>query len=267
MSKLQIGINHVSNKDYHADNEFLSSSNLKLLLKDREQFYKEKILGIKERKESSAFDEGSLVHSMILEPERLNEDYAFFNGLRKVGPEFESYKRSAGSKTVISKPQKIRCEQYVKAYQNHPVAPKILSNGAPEYTICAMLSDVPVKIRADYINVDEGYIVDIKTTSYPADVDTFRITTTQWGYDLSAALYSTVASQHYGKPFAFYFVVIDKKNLLCEVYKASESTLTKGSIQVSEALKVYKQCKQSGNWTNAESVLKFESKEYEILEV
>jgi len=57
--KLQMGINEVSNHDYHADTKYMSSSNLKLLLKDREKFYREKILGEREQKSSNAFDVGS----------------------------------------------------------------------------------------------------------------------------------------------------------------------------------------------------------------
>lgn len=266
---LKLGINHVSNKDYHADSTYLSSSNLKLLLKDREKFYKEKILGEKERKESAAFDEGSLVHSMILEPHRLDEDYAFYNGLRKAGEDYERFKATVSGKTVISRPQRIRCDSFVEAYKKNPVGPRILSGGDSEYTICQTLLDVPVKIRADYININAGYIADIKTSSYPTDVDTFRMTCTQWGYDLSAALYSKVAELQYGKPFDFYFVVIDKKNVVCDVYKASKDTLAKGNLQVIEALKIYKQCMATGNWTNIPSVDAAVTKgtDYEILEV
>lgn len=266
---LKLGVNKCNNKDYHDDKEFLSSSNLKLLLKDREQFYKEKILGIKERKESASFDEGSLVHSMILEPHLTNEEFAFYNGLRKVGEDFERFKNQAGSKTIISRPQKIRCDAFVEAYKKHPVAPRILSGGDVEYTICQMLSEVPVKIRADYINIEAGYVADIKTTSYPADVDTFKLTVSQWGYDLSAALYSTVAELQYGKPFDFYFIVLDKKNIICEVYKASNDTLTKGKLQVMEAIKIYKQCLKTGLWITNPSLEDKLTKNttYEILEV
>ena len=38
----------LSNKKYHEEQKHLSSSNLKLLLKDSQKFYKEKILGERE---------------------------------------------------------------------------------------------------------------------------------------------------------------------------------------------------------------------------
>ena len=61
--------------------------------------------------------------------------------------------------------------------------------------------------------------------------------------------------------------MIDKKNLVCEVYKASKKTLDSGMMQVAEALKIYKQCKATGVWTNDVQAPVVVKSEYEILEV
>jgi hypothetical protein len=267
---LKIGINHCSNTEYHADKEFLSSSNLKMLLKDRERFYREKILGERTALTGDHLDEGSLTHALILEPEVVSKEFAFYGGLRKSGEAYQLFKAANAGKLVISRPQQLRAESYFAAYKKNKAALALTKIGAPEHTICQNLSDVPVKVRCDWINVEEGYIADVKTTAFPADIDSFRNTINQWGYDLSAALYSTVAEQYYGKPFDFYFIVIDKKNLVCEVYKASQATLNKGKQQVVEALKIYKECKKTGNWTNIQKETKLElpeEAEYEIQDI
>lgn len=262
---LKLGINHVSNKDYHADTEFLSSSNYKTLLKDPELFYKEKILGEKEpRIESNSFTEGSLTHSLILEPHKVNEEYAFFNGLRKAGEDYERFTKTIGDKTLISRPQKIRCDSYREAFLKNKSATQLISGGDAEYTICTILNGIKTKTRCDYINSDKGYIVDVKTSSYPIDVDTFRMTCTTWDYQLSAALYLQVAEQHYNKKMDFYFIVIGKKELECEVYKASREFIEKGNLQIAKASKIYKQCIETGIWKSSEE--KFTTSE-EILEV
>lgn len=247
--KLQLGLNKIGNTEYHADNEYLSSSNLKMLLKDPSQFHKEKILGQKEeKKESSSFVEGSLTHSLILEPHLVQSEYAFFEGMRKQGKDFEDFVAANPGKPIISKAQQIRCKEYKKAYDKNRIAVGLVQGGEAEQTICQELSGVPIKVRCDYINVSAGYIADVKTSSMPVDVDSVRMTINQWGYGLSAALYAQVASQYYSKPFDFYFLFISKSELVCSVYKASEATINRGLAEVAKAISVYKNCKSSGVW-------------------
>lgn len=262
---LKLGINHVGNAEYHADNEYLSSSNYKLLLEDPEKFHKEKILGIKEpQKESSSFTEGSLTHSVILEPHLVSKEYAFFPGLRKSGPEFATFAEQNKHKTIISAPQRIRVDNYKKAYLKNPAAVELVKGGFAEQTLCVELNGIKTKTRCDYINVDAGYILDVKTSAYPVDVDSFRNTIKMWSYDLSAALYTKVASEFYNKDFKFYFICISKTDLVCEVFKASDATLEKGMQKILQATKIYKQCMSTGIWKS--EVSKHEPSQ-EILEV
>lgn len=247
--KLQLGVNeHVSNVNYHGDNEYLSSSNLKTLLKSPEQFYKEKILGIKERKEIDAFSIGSYVHGLILEPQLVDQEFAIWQGWRKAGKEFEAFKEAAGGKTILSTPQKFKCDNYVKAFNRLGIAKELISGGLPEHTVCTRILDVPIKSRFDYINVERGYIADVKTTSQPSGTEIFRRTVDEYAYDLSAALYCQAAYDTYKKVFDFYFIVISKADEECHVYKASSATLSQGTAEVTKALVLYKKCLASGVW-------------------
>lgn len=246
---LQIGLNTCTNSEYHADKEYLSSSNYKTLLKDPELFYKEKILGLRESKSSPSMEEGSLTHSLILEPQLVKDEYAFYQGLRKVGPEFNAFAAANSHKTVMSRPQQIRCELYRDTYLQNSTAVKLISGGYPELTICQMLNDIPTKVRCDYINIEAGYIADVKTSAYPIDVENFRTTVDRWGYGLSASLYTRVAELYYGKPFSFYFIAIYKgKPTECRVFKASEATMRRGLQDIAKAAEIYKTCKATGIW-------------------
>jgi hypothetical protein len=92
-TKLELGINaNISNSDYHAEKLHLSSSNLKLLLKSPKQFYTEKILGIREPLIGSALDIGTYVHSLVLEPEKVQSEFAIYTGWKKQGAEFQAFK-------------------------------------------------------------------------------------------------------------------------------------------------------------------------------
>jgi len=73
--KLKTGINECTNEQYHSDKRFLSSSNLKLILKDVPRFKNEVIDGNRQNVSKPAFDEGSYAHTLILEPHMVQKEY------------------------------------------------------------------------------------------------------------------------------------------------------------------------------------------------
>lgn len=264
MSKILL---NSTNAEYHSDRTSLSSSNLKLLLTDPARFHREWVLNQAPPQEQRAvFDEGSYVHSLILEPDKVSQ-YAIFNGLRKAGKAFEDFVAANPGKIILTAPQVNRCKQLANSYGSLPVATKMLEKGIPEFTMLSEILGVPVKARADWINIEEGYIVDVKTTSAVSDLDVFRMTCEQYKYALSAALYCQIAFNNFGKLFDFYFIVLSKADMCANVYKASSDFLTYGASQVTQALVTYNKCKESGIWSLEQPKTDFSTKEYEIYEV
>lgn len=267
-SGLELGLNNCSNAEYHGDAKFFSSSGLKKLLENPAIFYKECIL--RERKveeENPNFTEGSLLHSLVLEPDQVQADYAFFTGMRKQGPEFEQFKEQNKGKIIIGKGQKIRCDAYYQSYLRNPAAVGLIRGGFPEFSIAQVIKDMPLKMRADYINLDEGYMVDVKTTSDRASLDSFKLTIDRYKYELSAALYSLIAEQYYGRDFEFYWIVVDKKEADCQVFRMSKETRHRGLDMVSRAIAKYHECIKSGNWTDSTKLDRIEvERNFEILE-
>ena len=90
---LKIGINKCDNEDYHKDRKFKSSSTLKLFLKDPREYYKRYVLG-EEREDTykSAYDFGSYMHSLLLEPDKTNDEFAVFEGATRRGKAYEEFK-------------------------------------------------------------------------------------------------------------------------------------------------------------------------------
>jgi exodeoxyribonuclease VIII len=245
---MQKPIIQMTNQEYHASRTHLSSSNLKTLLKDPAQFYREWFLNERRTMSGPALDEGSFTHALCLEPETVERDYAFFQGLRKRGAAYEEFAAQHQGKIILSEPQRLRCLKYHEAYLGRAEAVKLTSGGFPEHSMVSEILGVPVKARADYININDGYIVDIKTTAYESGPEVFKHVIQEYSYHLSAALYCQIAHDNYGKLFDFYFVVISKQDLGCEIYKASSETLTSGAGQVTRALVLYKKCLDSGVW-------------------
>jgi len=257
----------LSNNDYHGEKDHLSSSNLKTLLHDIEKFYQEKILGNKIQEQKAVFDEGNYCHSLILEPEQIDMEYAFFTGFRKTGKDWEIFKEANKDKIILSKPQKHRVESWVENYKKHETAVELLKDCRHEVSLFGEFNGVPVKVRADSINVEKGYIADIKTSAYDTDVDSFKLVVENREYDLSAALYCSMFELYYRKPFDFYFVVLGKNDGQCEVYKASKETIKVGSMKVVSALNIFKKCNKSGIWTKDKKSDILEKGDYEIKEV
>jgi len=262
----------LTNEEYHAEKEHLSSSNLKQLLKDPADFYDKKILGNHVQEKKNVFDEGSLAHCYILEPHMHDVDFVIFDGFRKAGKVWEAFKSAEESglnRTILSKPQQKRVQNWVKGYELNKTAVELIAPCKSELSLFGEMDGVKIKVRADSINIEEGYIGDVKTTAYDTDVESFKDTVEDFGYDLSACLYAEMFEQHFGKPFDFYFIVLGKKDCSCEVFRLSEASRKKGRKQIKKALALYKQCMKSGVWETKkkEEFLGKTYDNYEILDV
>lgn len=249
---LKPGLNDCDNATYHADRAYLSSSVLKTLYKSLDDYYNEYVLGNKKEfgeRTLAAFAEGSYLHSLILEPHTVADQYAFYQGWRKQGADWESFKAANEGKTILSLPQKERCDKLFAAYSDRPAALTLTSGGQAEQTICGILHDVPIKVRFDYIIPERGIIADVKTTGRSSDKDSFSLTVEDFSYELSASLYCQMAEQYYGRPFDFYFIVLSKLDGTCDVYRASSKSLQKGAQKIIRACSKFKAAKSTGVWT------------------
>ncbi len=256
--KMQLGLNECSNEEYHSDSTYLSSSDLKLLLKDPAEFKRTKIDGgKKEEQKAGFFDEGSLAHSYILEPHLVEKEYAFFKGMRRAGADYEAFKAANPGKKIITTAKREEVKAWIRQYQANKVAVELHTGGYPEYTLAQIFHGVPLKCRADYINIDLGYIIDEKTSRMLVDTkESVEIILEQYDYPLSAALYSALFAQYYGKQFDFYWNFIGKSPPDCKVYRMAATTRMKGLQRVHKAIDIYKRCMQTGLWVAEESTVK-----------
>jgi hypothetical protein len=250
---LKLGINqNISNVDYHNDREYLSSSALKLALKDSEKYYSRYILNEKEVVgNQSALDFGTAAHLKILEPHLFHQEIAIFNGPIKRGKIFDEFKLTHPDKLILSKSQNQLLTGLYEAYSNNGDAYELLRDCEFEYTMCGLINDTKIKVRADAINLNLGYIADVKTTGYSGDIETFTQTISDFGYDLSAALYCSVAESIYKTPFDFYYIVLSKIDSTCHVYKTSKKSMAIGKSQVDAAIEKIKRFKLTNNYSNA----------------
>jgi hypothetical protein len=248
---LEYGLSEgVPNKTYHADDYFTSSTAVKLLYYDIPK-YEAKYIHKTDVEDSDkpAFTIGSLYHSELLEPEMVATDYAFFNGWDGRTSGFQEFKVASKPKTVVTQSQKMQVDKMVDSFRKHPVAPKLLAGGKNELTLCVDLFGVPVKVRFDHINIEEGYILDLKTSGYSVDYETFKMQGIgNLKYEISAGLYTLAAEEHFGKPFDFYFGCSSKKDYNTEVFKTGVATMSNGKVRCKIGLERLKHYREHGQW-------------------
>ena len=256
------------NQSYHADRTRESSSGLKMVLKDPAAYYKEYLLLERTEKPGDFFLEGTLTHSLVLEPHLVASEYAVFSGLRKAGKLWEEFKVDPANtdKKLVSAVQMLRCLKLAEAHKRSKLASALVNeNGLSEHSMLGEIGGVGVKARADYINVAGGYILDVKTTSAATGLEFFQETINQYSYQLSAALYAQIAEQTYGKPFEFYFEVLSKQDQGCAIYRTSDATMQKGREMVRDAVEQLKRCRASGVWESTKAATVAE--QFEVEEV
>lgn len=252
---LKPGINEdIDNATYHGDKNYYSSSSLKLLLEDPNQFYKKHILKENTFKSvgSTHMDLGSFVHSLILEPEKTEAEFIVWDGTRR-GTEWLEFSKENKNKIIISDKQNSLGRTLYDNAMKHKAVKHLLKDGFPEFTYCTTLSDINIKVRADYINLEGGYILDVKTTSKPLTKDALMGSIASLHYDLSVALYVDAFSKINNKPLDFYFIFVNTKDTLdVEVFKASPMLINNGRKKYKKAINIMNKCLKSGIWKSEE---------------
>lgn len=264
MTKLKPGFNeNISNEEYHSEREHVSSSALKLMLKNPKEFYSKYVLNEQTSSSSAAMDLGSYIHARILEPHLVEKEFAIWeNGYRR-GKAWEDFQKQHDNKIIITSSQKYLTDEIVKSFEEEKVVlgkpgnekevllSSFYTNGMAEETLCGEIDGIKIKVRFDYRKEFDSFasINDIKTTGEPlkyASLDALRAICDAWSYPLSAALYVDMAEQQTGKPHDFYFTFLSKADKGIQMVKASEDFLEKGRKEYKEAIKLLKEARKSG---------------------
>lgn len=236
----------MSNGAYHGDREYLSSSALKLILKNPHEYYAKYIKGDLSE-EKAFFTFGNYIHSLILEPELVQQEYAIYEGAVRRGKHYEAFKEQNVGKLIITKSEGEAAEKIMTSYKLHKLAPCLFQGGEAEGTYATTLEGVNIKARLDYLI--DGAILDVKTTGTGVDMQSLQSTIVKYDYDLSAALYlDVVNSSKKEKEFVknFIFCFISKENYDIVLVQASQEMLENGRRKYRRAIARYKKLAAEG---------------------
>ncbi len=270
----------MTNESYHEDNGFLSSSRIKLILQSPEMYYKKYIKKEVKDESNDIFDTGTAIHARILEPDVYAQTVVFFNGTRR-GKVWDEFKAANAGKLILGDMQKMQLDRMYESFIKSDLGPKLISGGQSEVSLFTQLNGFNIKVRADYLNVEEGKIFDLKSTSGIISEEKFKynLESKLYAYDLQAALYVDAYSNnsmrtrivngvtsgqieqcnpsiivytghmhpdYYKKKFEFYWIVMSKDFDDIKFFKASDTLINQGREKYIRALELIKKYESEG---------------------
>ena len=115
--------------------------------------------------------------------------------------------------------------------------------------------DVRCKARLDSVLVNEGIVLDLKTTD-TVDPELFAKKVVGLGYDFQAAYYVKAAEEAYGKPFRFIFAAVERRApYSVDLFEVSDEMLQEGTRKCEAALRRLKRCQKNEDWSNRAPVI------------
>lgn len=247
----------LTNEVYHGVRTYYSSSQLKEANEDIQTFHKIYVTGeiVKEfsTQARAAMDTGTYYHTAILEPDMLTKECSVWDGIRK-GKAYEEFLVNNKGKTIITAKDFEKANALISATKNDPQTLKLISAGEPEMSAFTELEGVKVRVRADWMDVERGFILDLKSMSGNVrDIQGIKKKIDMMDYDLSAAFYidafnaALAKNKVKGNPIKdFYWSFASKDQVSCQVYRATDEMIRVGRAKYKKALREIAEAEATG---------------------
>ena len=198
----------LTNADYHADSA-VSKSHLDMVARSPFHYKAHYIDKSIERIQTPTFLEGSLVHSMVLEPDKTNSEFCIapkVDRRTKAGKqEYNDFMFDNAGKEIVAPDMWERAEAMRSSVYGHSEARKWLRDGVAEssHFWTDKNTGLRCKCRPDWLR-DDGVIVDLKTTA-DASPAGFATSVASFRYHVQHAWYLDGISAE-----KFVFVCVEK---------------------------------------------------------
>ena len=180
------------------------------------------------QKESQGLRDGTLLHTLILEPEKWDQ-FIFVDVASKNSKAYKEAKAEHG--VVYTRKEKEDAERVADALLKNEGALQLLTNCDYEVPTIGEVFGYPFRAKADVLGA--GRITDIKST---ADIKAFPYSAKKYGYDVQCFLYCSLFGIDYQN---FKFLVIDKGSLDVGLWEVSEEFYNEGMEKVKYGISVY----------------------------
>jgi len=196
---------------------------------------------------------GTMVHHAILEPEKLETEYAIMPEInRKTNAgkaEYALFCEDNKNKTVVKQEDMDHVKEIACEARKHPYFETLLSEGKAEQSLFWIDDETGAycKIRVDYLNPKIGLVIDLKTTS--KDAGEFGRSIAKYGYHIANAFYLEGIKKVLDmKPDFLFFVVEVNKPYGVKLYKLDTASLLYGKDLFVEYLRLFSDCAKNDVW-------------------
>lgn len=192
----------------------------------------------------AAFDIGHAAHAVLLEGGKGIVICEFDNWLTKAAKEKRDDARSNGFIPILEADYERTSEMLCIADDSLKSIGVDVNKTDNECTMIAEVDGVMCRTRPDIFT--DGLIIDYKTTA--RTVDQFDRQASQFGYDLQAAMYMRVALE-LGEKCEWLFLVQETvEPYPVQIFKPTGEFLEVGRRKFQEALAIWRNCMETGNW-------------------
>lgn len=204
----------------------LSYSNIKLILQSPKKF---KYIMKYGQKETQALRDGKLVHTAVLEPQKLI-DMNFVDTSSKRTKKWTLAVEEFGALNTFTRSELDAADRITDSLAKNKKAMSCLNKAKTEVPAIKMIDGIAVRGKADILHYDR--VIDLKTTS--AGIKNFEYSIQKYDYDLQAYLYTLL----YNVP-KFEFLVIDKGTLDIGLFNVTPETFESGKQKLEAGLELY----------------------------
>ena len=187
---------------------------------------------------------GSVIHTLILEPQKLDDEYIIMpelnlrtNADKAVKAELEA-EAKATNKTLVKSEIFNQAEAVAKSFLKSSLSSFLRGEVKAEASFFGEIDGVKVKARPDLILPQQQIIIDFKTTSQVGggSADGFAKMAANFSYYIQASLYLEIT-----KYKQFYFIVLETAEpFMVGCYKLDAEALEFGKSEIRRAIEIYK---------------------------
>lgn len=249
------------NTMYHSDVSRIGKSGLDLVAKAPAYYYAKYLDHNREReKQTKALAKGSAFHTIVLEPEKFQNEYAVapeFSGKGSVAKK-DAWIEQNFEKKILSIDEYNSISRMRDAIYKHPLGREILSIGVTEQRI-DWKDDVTgalCKAKPDFFNTSTKLLVDLKSTE-DASENGFSRSSFKYRYHVQAPFYFDGAVHNGYNPQGFVFIAVEKEPpYLVNIFFADSIFMEFGRDVYRKDLTTYLECLHSGVWPGYSSEIK-----------
>lgn len=241
---------------YHTDYSRLSPSMLSVLAKSPEEFHARFIAKTMKTEPTEAMVFGTLLHTLIMEPETVDERFIVASKVDRRTKEgkaaWSEFLSKADGREIVSEDVFDECTKAADAVLQHDQVAKLLGRKADiETPLPWELLEVPMKCRPDAVYHDLRLIVDYKTTE-DASPKEFARSVHKYGYDRQAWAYREAVFQITGEMYRFLFVCVNKTEpYTAAVYELGPSEMLGGEASGCALVRDYKRRVETNDWKSS----------------